>query len=43
MKNARAKRAEILFFIVNYANLWGCRRRRACLRSLLQEHVFELA
>ena len=30
MKNARAKRAKILFFIVNYANLWGfcCRRRR---------------
>ena len=29
-KNARAKRAKILFFIVKYANLWGfcCRRRR---------------
>ena len=26
MKNARAKRAKILFFIVKYANLWGfCR------------------
>ena len=24
MKNARAKRAKILFFIVKYANLWGC-------------------
>ena len=37
MKNARAKRAKILFFIVNYANLWGscCRRRRGCLSSLL--------
>ena len=37
MKNARAKRAKILFFIVNYANLWGfcCRRRRGCLSSLI--------
>ena len=37
MKNARAKRAKILFFIVRYANLWGfcCRRRRGCLSSLL--------
>ena len=38
MKNARAKRAEILFSIVKYANLWGfsCRRRRrGCLSSLL--------
>ena len=39
MKNARAKRAKILFCIVKYANLWGfCyrRRRRAsgCLSSL---------
>ena len=36
-KNARAKRAKILFFIVKYANLWGfcCRRRRGCLSSLL--------
>ena len=36
MKNARAKRAKILFFIVKYANLWGfcCRRRRGCLSSL---------
>ena len=34
--NARAKRAEILFFIVKYANLRGfcCRRRRGCLSSL---------
>ena len=33
--NARAKRAEILFFIVKYANLRGfcCRRRRGCLSS----------
>ena len=32
MKNARAKRAKILCFIVKYANLWGfcCRRRRGC-------------
>ena len=31
MKNARAKRARILFFTVKYANLWGfcCRRRRS--------------
>ena len=38
MKNARAKRAKLLFFIVNYANLWGfrCRRRRGCLSFLGQ-------
>ena len=38
LKNARAKRAKMLFFIVKYANLWGfcCRRRRGCLSSLLQ-------
>ena len=37
MKNAHAKRAKILFFIVKYANLWGfcCRRRCDCLSSLL--------
>ena len=37
MKNARAKRAKILFFIVKYANLRPsrCRRRRGCLSSLL--------
>ena len=37
MKNARAERAKILFFIVKYANLWGfcCRRRRGCLSSLM--------
>ena len=37
MKNARAKRAKILFFIVKYANLWGfcCRCRRGCLSSLM--------
>ena len=35
MKNARAKRAKLLFFIVKYTNLWGfcCRRRRDCLRT----------
>ena len=34
-KNARAKSAKVLFFIVKYANLWGfCyRRRRGCLSS----------
>ena len=39
MKNARAKRAKIMFFIVKYANLWGfcCRRRRGCLSSLLAD------
>ena len=37
MKNARAKRAKLLFFIVKYANLWRsrCRRRRGCLSSPL--------
>ena len=37
MKNARAKRAKILFLIVKYANLWGfcCRRRLGCLSSVL--------
>ena len=37
MKNARAKRAKILFFIVKYANLRGfcCRLRRGCLSSLI--------
>ena len=36
-KNARAKSAKILCFIVNYANLWGsCRRRRhGCLSFLM--------
>ena len=36
LKNERAKRAQILFFNVKYANLWGfcCRRRRGCLSSL---------
>ena len=34
MKNARAKGAKMLFFIVKYANLWGffCHRRRGCLK-----------
>ena len=38
MKNARAKRAKILFFIVKYANLWGfcCRRSRGCLSSRIK-------
>ena len=42
MKNARAKRAKILFFIVKYANLWGfcCRRRRGCLSSLIPHHTW---
>ena len=36
MKNARAQRAKILFFIVKYANVWGfCCRLRGCLSSLL--------
>ena len=41
MKNARAKRAKIMFFIVKYANLWGfyCCRRRGCLSSLLSMFV----
>ena len=35
MKNARAKREKLSFFIVKYANLWDfcCRRRRGCLNS----------
>ena len=39
MKNARAKRAKILFTVVKYANLWGfcCRRRRGCLSSLISK------
>ena len=47
MKNAGAKRAKILFFIVKYANLWVfcCRRLRGCLSCLLTRliskfHVF---
>ena len=37
VKNARAKRAKILFFIVKYANLWSfCFRcHRGCLSSLI--------
>ena len=40
-KNARAKRAKILFFIVKYANLSGfcCRRRRGCLSSLMSHSL----
>jgi len=39
MKNARAKRAKRLFFIVKYAILWCfcSRRRRGCLGSLIGE------
>ena len=38
LKNARAKHAKILFFIIKYANLQGfcCRRRRGCLSYLLE-------
>ena len=38
MKDARAKRAKILFFIVKCKNLWRCccRRRRGCLSSLFE-------
>ena len=44
MKNAHAKRAKILFFIVKYANLWGfyCHRRRGCLSSLVSNSGHEL-
>ena len=37
VKNARAKRAKLLFCIVKYANLWRscCRRRRGSLSSLM--------
>ena len=38
MKNARAKRANKLFFIVKYAKGFCCRRRRGCLSSLLYVH-----
>ena len=43
MRNARAKRAKILFFTVKYANLWGfcCRRRRGCLSSLVSYKVVD--
>ena len=43
MRNGRGKRAKILFFIVKYANLWGfcCRRRRACLSSLVSYKVVD--
>ena len=38
MKNARAKRANLLFFTVKYANLWRscCRCCRSCVNSLLR-------
>ena len=41
LKNARAKRAKILFFIVKYANLWVfcCSCRRGCLSSLVARHA----
>ena len=36
LKNARAKRAKVLFFVVKYANLWGfCCGRHGCLSSLM--------
>ena len=37
VKNVRAKRAKLLFYIVKYANLWRscCRRRRGSLSSLM--------
>ena len=38
IKNTRAKRAKILFFIVKYANFllgFCCLRRRGCLNSLI--------
>ena len=45
IKNARAKRAKILFFIGKYANLWGfcCRRRRGCFSSLIKLWAKRLA
>ena len=44
MKNARAKRAKILFFIVKYANLSGfcCRRRRGCVSSLFSSQELQI-
>ena len=39
MKNARAKCAKILFFIVKYANLSGFCCRRGCLSSLFWEYT----
>ena len=38
LKNARAKRAKILFFIVKYANLWGVVAVVALCTSLLFPH-----
>ena len=37
MKNARAKRAKRLFYVIKYANLWRsfCRRRRGWLSPLM--------
>ena len=45
MKNTRAKRAIILFFILKYAKLWGfcCGRRRGCLSSLVIRPHLRLA
>ena len=42
MKNARAKRAKILFFIVKYANLWSlcCPHSRGCLAPREELIVF---
>ena len=41
MKNARAKRAKILVFIVKYANVWVfcCRRHRGCLNPLIRHDL----
>ena len=39
LKNARAKRAKILFFVVKYANLWGFRFR--CRRGMSHSYRSE--
>ena len=41
MKNARAKRANLLLFTIKYANLLRscCRRRRGCVSSLISQAV----
>ena len=45
LKNARAKRAKILFSIVKYANLWVfcCRRRRGCFSPLIRHDFLNYA
>ena len=43
MRNARAKRAKTLFFIVKYAHLWGfCGRRRRGYLSSLERTMLKL-